>query len=174
MEKLKLENLFEEKDVETISEKVLSSVRDKIKEQIADKMYDELSSYLSEHYDNCSEEIERKLIKKITERYVEEPNDYKYSDLREQLWKENKEELIKLLTDEAIKDSVENIIMKYTHRDYHFNWQWKDGIADVVLKNWNKFKDDKRINDKFGRELDRKQGIIEDLQQQLAEIRELT
>lgn len=34
----------------------------------------------------------------------------------------------------------------YTHRDYMFSWKWKDAIIHVIQNNWDKFKNDERIN----------------------------
>ena len=163
--------MINEKDAEQLADKVILSVKDKIKEDIADKIYNELSGYLYEHYQNVKDKIDNELIKAITEQYVKDPSFYKFKDLRRKMFDENKDVLVKTLTDEAIKDSVENVIMEYTHRNYHFNWQWKDGIVKIILKNWDSFKDDERIKEAFGRELDNRQGYIDNLKQQLTEIK---
>lgn len=168
-----LEQITTEKEVEQIGEKILASVRDKIKEQIGDALYSELKSYLYEHYSNNKERIKNELIGEIAEQYVKNPTDYAYKNLRRKIWEENKDEIVKSLTDEAIKDSVENVIMEYTHRNYHFNWQWKDHIVRIILQNWDKFKDDERIKEAFGRELDNRQSYIDSLKQQLEEIRSI-
>ena len=168
-----LNKIITSKEVEDIGEKVLSEIREKIKEQIADSMYTHLESYLYEHYENHKDKVERELIKAITEEYVKEPSLYKYSALRKKLWEENKEEIIETLTDEAIKGNMENILERYTNKDYHFNWQWKDGIVKVVLENWDKFKDDERIKDGFGRELELKNDRIKSLEGQLEELKQV-
>ena len=156
-----------------MGDKVLADVRDKVKEQIGDAIYSHLGSFLYEHYTNMREKIKGELIEEITEQYVKNQKDYAYKDLRRKIWEENKEEIVKNLTDEAIKDSVENVIMEYTHRNYHFNWDWKDNIVRIILQNWDKFKDDERIKQAFGRELDNKQSYINSLKQQLEEIKNI-
>jgi len=163
----------DQKTVEILAEKVLSKVRDGIKEQIGDALYKELSNYLDEHFQNARARDEEKLIAEIAEKYIKDPKSYKFAELRKKIFQENKDVIVKTLTDEAIKDSVENVIMEYTHRDYHFNWQWKDGIVKVILKNWNQFKDDERIKEAFGRELDNRQSYIENLEKRLEEIKEI-
>ena len=168
-----LDKLYTEKQVEELGEKVLADVRDNVKEQIGDAIYSHLSCFLYEHYTNMRDKIKGELIQEITEKYVKNPKDYDYKDLRRKLWEENKNEIVKTLTDEVIKDSVENVIMEHTHRDYHFNWQWKDHIVRIILKNWDKFKDDERIKEAFGRELDNRQSYINSLKQQLEEIKSI-
>jgi len=168
-----LDKLFTEKQVEELGEKVLADVREKVKEQIGDAVYSHLGSFLYEHYTNMRDKIKEELIKEITEQYVKNPKDYNYKDLRRKIWEENKDEIVKTLTNEAIKDSVENVIMEYTHRDYHFSWQWKDHIVKIILQNWDKFKDDERIKEAFGRELDNRQSYINSLEQQLQEIKDI-
>ena len=168
-----MKDIYEEKEIEELSDKVLLSVRDKVKEQIADAVYDNLSSYLYDHYRNNKDKIEGELITSITEEYVKNPKDYKFAKLREKMFKENKDLLIKTLTDEAIQKSVENVINEYTHRDYHFAWRWKDGIANFIVNNWDKFKDDKNINEKFGRELEQKQSRIDRLEEKIKEISDI-
>lgn len=168
-----LNKIYTEKQIEELSEKVLVSVRDKVKEQIGDALYSELRGFIYEHYTNNKNRIKEELIREITEQYVKDPNSYQYKDLRRKIWEENKSEIVKTLTDEAIKDSVENVIMEYTHRDYHFSWQWKDHIVRIILQNWDKFKDDKRIKEAFGRELDNRQSYINSLRQQIEEIKNI-
>ena len=168
-----MKDIYEEKEIEELSDKVLLSVRDKVKEQIADAVYDNLSSYLYDHYRNNKDKIEGELITSITEEYVKNPKDYKFAKLREKMFKENKDLLTKTLTDEAIQKSVENVINEYTHRDYDFAWCWKDGIANFILNNWDKFKDDKNINEKFGRELEQKQSRIDRLEEKIKEISDI-
>lgn len=168
-----MNQLFTEKQVEELGEKVLADVRDKVKEQIGDAIYSHLGSFLYEHYTNMGDKIKGELIKEITEQYIKNPKDYNYKDLRRKIWEENKNEIVKTLTDEAIKDSVENVIMEYTHRDYFFSWQWKDNIVKIILKNWDKFKDDERIKAQFGRELENRQSYINSLEQQLKEIKNI-
>ena len=169
-----LEQITTEKEVEQIGEKILASVRDKIKEQIGDALYSELKKYLYDHYSNNKERIKNELIVEITEQYIKNPADYDYKHLRRKIWEENKDEIVKSLTNEAIKDSVENVIMEYTHRDYHFSWQWKDHIVRIILQNWDKFKDDERIKEAFGRELDNRQSYITNLEKQLEEIKNIS
>lgn len=168
-----LDKIYTEKQVEDLSENVLASVRDKVKEQIGDAIYSHLGSFLYEHYSNNKDKIEGEIISEITEQYVKNPTQYKYNNLRKKIWDENKDEIVKVLSDEAIKDSVENVMMEYTHRDYHFSWKWKDAIVKVILKNWDKFKDDERIKQAFGRELENRQSHINSLEQQLREIRDM-
>lgn len=168
-----LNKIFTEEQVKELGEKVLADVRDKVKEQIGDAIYLHLGSFLYEHYTNMRDKIKGELIKEITEQYVKNPKDYVYKDLRRKIWEENKSEIVKTLTDEAIKDGVENVIMEYTHRDYYFNWQWKDNIVRIILKNWDKFKDDERIKAQFGRELENRQSYINSLEQQLEEVKNI-
>jgi len=166
--------IITEKQVEDIAERILAKTRDKIKDQIGDGFYNELRNYCYEHYTNHKDRVEAELIDEITEKFVKEPDLYKFGNLRKKIWYENKDEIVKTLTDEAIKDSVENVIQDYTHRDYHFNWQWKDGIVEIILKNWDKFKDDERIKEAFGRELNKQQSLIDSLKHQLQEIKNIT
>jgi len=168
-----LNKIFTEKQVEELGEAVIGSVKDKIKEQIEEAVYSNMRDYLYDHYTNVKSRVQTELIDEITEQYVKDPSNYKYDKLRRKIWDENKDEIVKSLTDEAIKDSVENVIMEYTHRDYHFSWRWKDEIVKLILKNWDKFKDDERIQSAFGRELDNRQSYIENLKRQLEEIKSI-
>lgn len=168
-----MKDLYNEGEVIKLADEVTKSVAEKCKEMICDASYDTMSSYLYEHYTNNKEKIEGELIASITEEYVKNPTEYKYAKLRKKMWDEHKKEMTEVLTDEAIKESVEKVIMDYTHRDYHFEWQWKDAIARIILERWDVFKDDKRINDAFGRERDSLQSEVRYLKERLAEIGEL-
>lgn len=165
-----LNKLYTEQEAVDLAEKIMAAIRDKIKEQIANKFYEETEGWLHEVYANNKDKIMSELIAEITEQYVKEPHLYKFAHLRAKMWEENKSELVKTLTDEAITQDMENILMQYSHRDYHFNWQWKDGIVKVILNNWDKFKEDERIAQGFGREIERLKSQVSNLQAQLNEV----
>ena len=175
-ESIKNKNMFQiynEKEVEQLADKYIKTLSEKIKSDIADDIYRNLSDYLYEHYRNFKDKVKTDLINDIVEEFVKNPKDYKFYKLRERLFNDNKELLIKTLTDEAIEKSVEDVIEEYTHRNYHFNWKWKDAIVKIILNNWDKFKDDERIKEQFGRELERKNEWIKCLENQLSEIRSI-
>lgn len=164
-----LNKIATEETVNEISESILASVRDKIKDQIADSFYKRMETYLYEHYDNHKDKIEAKLIEQITEEFVSDPKQYKFKKFREKLFHENKELLVKTLSNEAIEQSVENVFLEYTHRDYTFDWEWKDAIVRIILEHWQDLKDDERIKSKFSREIDNLKGQISFLRSQLDE-----
>lgn len=170
------DKIFTEEQVEKMAtsyvDKVIVGLKTKINDIVFEDIYRDLKDYIYQHYTNSKDSIEEELIGQITEQYVKNPSEYKFKNLRRKIWDENKDEIIKTLTDEAIKESVENVIQEYTHRNYHFNWQWKDGIVKIILKNWDSFRNDERIKDGFGRELERKQAEIDFLTRQLQEARE--
>jgi len=164
-----LNKLFTEEDAVVISEKVLASTRDKIKEQIANKVYEEVEGFLYEMYQNNKSKIHGELIAEISEQYISDPTNYKFKSLRDKIWAENKPEIVASLTNGAITEAMENILYEYTHRDYMFSWKWKDGIVKLVLSNWDKFKDDERITQGFGREIENLKSQISSLQNKLNE-----
>ena len=169
-----MKDVFKEEDVTKVAELILSGVQDKIKEQISDAFYEETSSYLYEHYTNNKDKIEGELIASIAETYVKDPTNYKFNKLREKMFEENKGTLTRALTEEAIKEDIQNVIKQYTHRDYHFSWQWHDGIAQFIKNNWKLFEGNKRIEESFTRTLKQQEATIERLEEQLREIGELT
>lgn len=97
-----LDKVFTEENVNEVSEKILKSSIEKIKEEFSNNFYHELDAFVYEHYSNAKDKIEKELIKEITEEFIKEPMNYKYAKLREKLFLENKELLVKTLTDEAI------------------------------------------------------------------------
>jgi len=165
-----LNKLFTEQDVENVSEKILSSTKQKIKDQIADTFYEEMSDCLFEHYNNFKDGMKADLLKEITDQYVSDPVNYQFREFRNKLFAENKDVILKSLTDQAIFETVESIILEYTHKQQTFGWMWNEAIAKIVLANWGKFKDDERIQMSFGREIDNLKGQIQRLQERLNEV----
>lgn len=165
-----LNKITTEEAVNLASEKILSSVREKIKDQIADAFYKEMDGYLYEHYQNHKDKLEKELIEQITERFIQKPMEYKFAELRKKLFNENKELLTKTLTDEAIQKSVEDVIEQYTHRDYIFHWRWKDAIVKTIIENFDKFKNDERVQSQFIHQIENLKSQINCLQQKLNEI----
>jgi len=161
--------LFNEQQVKELAESVLSNLREKIKDDIAESFYDRISDYLYEHYDNIKDKIENELIKEITEKFIEDPTAYKFSDLRAKLFQENKDKIITVLTDEVIESGMKNILFKRIDKDYYWNWEWKDGIAKMISEHWDLFERDKRINEQIVREIKNRDDSIERLKERLKE-----
>ncbi len=165
-----LNDLFTEKQVDEVSNKILKSTIEKIKSELSDKFYNEMNSFIYEHYSNAADEIHEKLIKEITEEFISDPKNYKFLKLRQKLFNENKELLITIITDEAIEKSVENVIWQHTDKSYHFNWKWTDAIVRIIGENWHKFKDDERVNNGLLRQIKQLKSQISNLQEKLNDV----
>lgn len=168
-----MKDIFNEEDINKVVEVFTKKTIDKLKEDLLDDIYKAISEYLYEHYRNNKDKIEEELINSICEEYVKNPLEYKYSKLREKIFNEHKEELSKVLTNEGIEKSVEDVMMKYTTRNYHFSWKWKDEIVRFILEHWNDFKNDERINQGLLREIENKKVYINSLKERLNDISNL-
>lgn len=165
-----LNKVFTEQQVNDISSKVLKTSIAKITDELQGKFSQEMESWIYEHYLNVKNKIEKELIRDITEEFVQDPMQYKFAKLREKLFLENKELLVKTLTDEAIMLSVENVLEKYTHRNHQFDWKWKDAILKFISENWHKFKDDERVNSGLIRDIDMLKSQINILKMKINEL----
>lgn len=165
-----LNKLFTETQINDASTKILKASITKITDELQGVFTQEMESLIYEHYINSKLKIESELIKEITEEFIQNPMQYKFSKLREKLFLENKEMLTKTLTDEAIMLSVENVIENYTHRNYQFDWRWKDAIVKIIGENWHKFIDDERINNVLLRQIENLKSQVNSLQQKLNDV----
>lgn len=165
-----LNEVFTEKQVDEVSDKILKSTIEKIKSELSDNFYNEMSSFIYEHYSNASDTIHENIVKEITEEFVTEPKKYKFLKLRQKLFNENKDLLIGILTDEAIEKTVETVIWQHTDKNYHFNWKWTDAIIRIIGENWHKFKDDERVNNGLLRQIDQLKSQISHLQERLNDV----
>lgn len=163
-------NLENEKDVEIVAEKVLAKIRDKIKDQIADEFYAEYRVCLEEHYTNHKDKIDERLITEISNQFAKDPKSYKYLEIRKRLYAENKTEIDKLITEDVIKEGMQDALGIYTCGAFHMDWRWKDGIVGLILRNWDNFEDDERIKAAFGNHLEQKQSRIDELENRILEI----
>ena len=89
------------------------------------------------------------------------------------MFAENKEEILKSLTDHAIFETVESILLEYTHKKQMFSWKWNESIAKIILNNWETFKDDERIQMTFGREIDKLKRQIRFLQEKINDVQDV-
>ena len=165
-----LNKVFTEEQVNDASTKILKASITKITDELQGKFSDEMESWIYEHYLNSKSKIESELIRDITEEFIQNPMQYKFAKLREKLFLENKDLLTKTLTDEAIMLSVENVIENYTHRNYQFEWCWKDAIVKIIVENWHKFKDDERVNNGLLRQIENLKSQVNSLQQKLNDV----
>ena len=163
-------DVYKEEDVIKLADEFAKKSVDKLKGDLVDAFYQDVSNYLHEHYQNNQNRIERQLISSICEEYVKDPKNYKFADLRKKMFLENKEEIVKTLSDEAIASSVENVIEQRISRDYHFEWRWKDGIAKFVVENLEMFKEDKRVQEWITRDIKRRDDRIAWLEEKLREV----
>lgn len=169
-----LEEVMSEKQYCEIAENILEKVKKKITDELTENWYREMQNYLYDQYSNVSDDIESKLIDKIAERFVKDKASYKFEDIRKQLFAENKEELIKVLTDDIIKEQLGNMLLGYTNRDYCWNWQWKEAIVNLICEQWSLFEHDKKINEQIVHIIKRKEETIEWYKNKLAEIQGLS
>ena len=170
METLNL--IYNEDAVDKVAQGILDTLKEKMQDQIINETYDRMSEYLYEHYENNKDKIIGELIREISDDFTTNPDNYKYRELRTKIFHEHKDEILKSLTDQAITVSMENILYEYTHKDYVFNWKWKDGIVSLILKNWDLFKEDERISYQFGREVDKLKSRIVSLEEKLRAVSE--
>lgn len=162
-----LNKAFTEEQINDASTKILKASITKITDELQGKFSDEMESWIYEHYLNTKSKIESELIRDITEDFIQNPMQYKFAKLREKLFLENKDLLTKTLTDEAIMLSVEKVIQNYTHKNYLFEWRWKDAIVRIIGENWHKFKDDERINNGLLRQIENLKSQVNSLQQKV-------
>ncbi len=156
-----------EEKMEELAVKIIGNVCDKVKNIIADELYNELARDAYEHYSNFKDRIEWELICDISHQFINDPKRRKYDDLRKKLWEENKEKMVLLLNDAAIFETIKKYMLRYTHKDEYFHWQWLDGIAWFICDHWDKFKDDPRVNDILNGEFARNRLEIENLKKQI-------
>jgi hypothetical protein len=162
-----LDQLFTEEEAEALAQKVLDATKKKIDDQITQEFYESTKNYLSDIYLNAESSIKRKMLIDLAAKYAKNPSRPEYSDIRDKLWMEHKDEIIPSITDKFIKDNMEAALKHYTSSDYYFNWQWEDGIVTLVLSNWDSFKDDERIANGFGREIERLKSRIRSLENEI-------
>lgn len=167
-----LKQILTEEQSERVAQKVLKNLTDDIKDKLANEFYTQMNNYLYEHYENFKNGIHAELLAEITEQYVKDPSSYKFKDLRDKLFSENKETVVNSLTDHAIHKSVEKILLGYTHQNHLFSWQWKEGVAKFILDHWHELKDDERINSVHLRQIENLKSQVGYLQEKLSKFTE--
>jgi hypothetical protein len=131
-------------------------IHKKIEDDIQAAFYEDIKDFLYEHYVNASDDIKLDLIRKIATDFGENNKKFDYSDIRTRLFQDHKDELIPLLTDEAIFKNVENVIMDYSHRkDHYFKWKWEEGIARAIFENAETLLEHSRIQRDLLHKIDR-------------------
>jgi len=164
--------LFTEEKANEISQKVLNSVLASITEKINGEFRNETESFLYENYMNASDKIKGDLIKELADLFVKDPLQYKYKAIRDRIFEENREVIVNQLTEGAIYDMLNNIFWQNTQVTAPFHWKWKEGVVDIILKNWDTLKDDERIINSFGREISTLKRKITQLESQVLSLQE--
>jgi len=162
-----LDKIFTEKQSEEIAQKILARVSDKIKNELTNSFIHETEEWLYEQYINTGDRIKKDLITQIAGGYVSSPANFDFQAIRDKIWAEHKDKILPSLTDEMITANISNIFKRYCDKNYCFNWQWKDDITAFILANWDSFKDDERIANGLGREIERLKYRIQSLENEL-------
>lgn len=162
---MNIDELIKSEDFETLS----SEFAKKSLEKLFEDVRNEIETFALEQYDNIKSKIENDLISQIADEYGNEPDAYKFSQLRKKLFIENKEETLKLLTNEVIEENLERILLGRCDEKYYFHWEWKDAIAKFILSNWDILKDDKRFDFALRNEIEKLQNQINYIQKELNE-----
>lgn len=160
-----------EAESEKMAQAMSEKFRDEIKENIANEFYDRMQIYLYEHYMNLKSRIEADLIRELSDRFIKNPSDYKFKELRDKLWTEHRNEISSAITEEQIGGYLDGILSSNISKEMPFAWKWKDGIAKYILTNWDQFKDDQRISLAFGRDRDNLLSLVNTLNRKFDALR---
>lgn len=148
-----LKEIFTEQEVIEVSEKILSKTIDRIKNEIEGKFYNEMKDFLYQHYDNISDDVHKKLIQEISDEFISDPNNYKFVSLRRKMFDENKDLMIDILTDEFIKNKMEDVFWQRFNNDNFFKFKWVEGIVKLISENYNEIIKDESINSALLKEI---------------------
>ena len=159
--------MFTEEDATLLAKMTLDKVSKSIKDDLMESFYQEVEEYLYQHYSTVKNRIEDELISEISDNFTQDPSKYKFTKLRKRIFEEYKDIISSALTDDVIKERLEEAFLGYTNKDYWFSWQWKDGIVNVILKYWDDFEKDERVNAKVCQEIKRRDGYINYLKQRI-------
>lgn len=119
-------------------------------------------------YETSRDRIEDELIASIVRGFLENPTESKYRNLREKIFSEHKEEIMKTLADSAIEDTIKMMVRERTIRFSSFDWDWKTFLVKFIFENWNVFKDDEIIKEQFGKRIEELEHVIDCLEHKLS------
>ncbi len=114
-----IESVFKEEDVTNVASKVLKEVTTKISDNISESFHKEMESYLYEIYDNFDRSLKYKLINETADKYISDPNNYKYRAIRDKLFIENRETIIDSIANDLIETKFNAILI---HNINSENW----------------------------------------------------
>ncbi len=166
-----IESVFKEEDVTNVASKVLKEVTTKISDNISESFHKEMESYLYEIYDNFDRSLKYKLINETADKYISDPNNYKYRAIRDKLFIENRETIIDSIANDLIETKLNAILIHNSNSENWLAWQWKDGIVKFIQNNWVDFEADERINNGL---LAQVRNLTEQIQRQREVIAELS
>lgn len=132
---MNIDELIKSNDFEKLSSKFVEKVLPELFEAIR---Y-EIETFALEQYDNIKDKIERDLISQIANEYNREPDGYKFQALRRKMFLENKDAVLALMVDEVVEQNLEKILLERCDDKYYFKWQWMQGVANFILKNFTLF-----------------------------------
>lgn len=162
-----LDTIFPQNKVEEISNEILKKSIKNITDNLSDNFYNTMSMYLYEHYENNKDKIIQQLVNEFSDKFISDPNNYKYRSFRDKLLEEHKDKIIQSLTEPIIISNIEYCLGMLTDPKYVFSFQWNEYIAKFIINNISLFENDNHVQSVMIKSISALKQQIMDLQNQL-------
>jgi hypothetical protein len=128
------EKLLSEEAFKEINQSILKELKTSF-EDAKTILFNRIDDWYLDHFDNCSEQLKRRLIREIQQAFKENPFSIEHRALLDILWQENKESLLETWLDHHIETAFNKLIHDYTHLNMPFSWKWKEFVAKYIVDN---------------------------------------
>lgn len=169
-----LKTIISDKDCEKVAKKILDKTVENFTKELNDHFYDETREYLYEHHANFQDRIFNEVFIFICGKgYTQYKDRYDATLLRANIYKENKEDFDKMITDQIMKENVHKYFELYFANDHKTNWEYKDlekTIINWLFNNYETSIFNEKMPEKFKTEIGNLKKRIEYLNEKLQKI----
>lgn len=164
-----LSSYFPPEKIQEIATEIVQTATSKHEDAVMN-FYNNMENYLYEIYGNFEDSVKTKLAREMAELFIKDPKNYKFRDLREKLFIENKETLTSILIEEEVEKEVERVILKHTHKEAYWPTRWGEHIVKCISEKAQHFADNEIIQNAFLQENNRLKSQIKFLESRIREL----
>ena len=173
-----LQSILSNEEVKKLALEVLDETSTKLIERINDKFYSVIEYYLDDHHAEYVDKIFNEVFRFICgSKWSKYRDTYDAKKLRANLYKENKEDIDKLMMPQLVEEEIKRYFRLFLSDEEVTDWRYRD--LEIAVTKWiydnfdNKFsKLKKLLPEKIIKENERMQRKVDELGEELSEIKD--
>ncbi len=147
--------LLSESQVAEIAQRVLGKTIEQVKEALDNDFTKEMHSWLFELHMNAESDVLNGLVKKVADGFADNPKDYKYKELRDKIYHENKEAIHEAILESDVDRMIAWRLIHCVKNEGVWRNRFHGAVVRFILENQAEFVESEKIKEAVLSEVNR-------------------